>query len=92
LGVLGSKDDHDRAAASVATGLTALAAAAVAFAAPSPPSTFECKADKKPFKPCMSPKKVKRLDEGRHKFKVRATDAAGNVDPTPDKDRFRVVG
>ncbi len=55
-------------------------------------STFECKVDKKPFKPCESPKKVKRLDQGKHKFKVRATDPAGNVDPTPDKDKFKVVG
>jgi hypothetical protein len=28
---------------------------------------------------------------GALKFKVRAIDAAGNVDATPDKDRFRVV-
>jgi len=54
-------------------------------------STFQCKIDRKPWKTCTSPKTVKRLDEGRHKFKVRATDAAGNPDPTPDKDRFRVV-
>ena len=29
-----------------------------------------CKVDKKPYKPCTSPKKVKRLDDGKHKFKV----------------------
>ncbi len=28
-------------------------------------STFECKADKKAFKPCGSPKTVKRLDAGQ---------------------------
>ena len=55
-------------------------------------STFECKKDKKPWKPCTSPTKMRRLDEGRHKFKVRAIDAAGNVDPTPARDRFKVVG
>jgi hypothetical protein len=54
-------------------------------------STFKCKIDKKPYRSCTSPKKVKRLDEGRHKFKVRATDAAGNTDPTAAKDRFKVV-
>ncbi len=53
--------------------------------------TFECKIDKKPFKPCTSPRKVKRLREGRHAFKVRATDAAGNVDTTPARDRYKVV-
>lgn len=54
-------------------------------------STFECKIDKKPFKACSSPKKVKHLDEGKHKFQVRAIDAAGNVDPTAAKDRFKTV-
>ena len=29
---------------------------------------------------------------GKHKFKVRAIDAAGNVDPSPAKDKFKVVG
>jgi hypothetical protein len=42
-------------------------------------------------KPCSSPRKVKNLDEGKHKFKVRAVDAAGDVDPTPTKDKFKVV-
>ena len=40
----------------------------------------------------VSPKKVKHLDEGKHKFKVRAVDGAGNVDPTAAKDKFKVVG
>ena len=55
-------------------------------------STFECKLDKKKFKPCTSPRTVKNLDEGKHRFKVRAIDAAGNVDPSPAKDKFKVVG
>ena len=54
-------------------------------------STFECKKDKKPWKRCSSPTKMKHLDEGKHKFKVRATDAAGNTDPTPAKDKFKVT-
>ena len=54
-------------------------------------STFECKIHKKPFKPCEPPKTVRRLREGKHKFKVRAVDPAGNVDPSPAKDKFRVV-
>ena len=53
-------------------------------------STFECKIDKKPFKPCASPKKFK-VKDGKHKFLVRAIDPAGNVDPTADKDNFKVV-
>ena len=58
------------------------------FVSDEPSSTFECKQDEKPFKACSSPKTLKRLDEGKHRFKVRAIDAAGNVDPTPDKDKF----
>ncbi len=61
------------------------------FTSSEPDSTFECKLDKKEFKPCESPKRVKRLDEGKHKFRVRAIDEAGNVDPSPAKDKFKVV-
>jgi hypothetical protein len=53
-------------------------------------STFECKAPGKRFKKCSSPKKLKNLDEGKQKFKVRAIDKAGNVDPTPAKRKFKV--
>ena len=35
--------------------------------------------------------KYKNLDEGKHKFKVFATDAAGNTDATAAKDKFKVV-
>ena len=35
---------------------------------------------------------MKRLKKGKHKFQVRAIDAAGNVDPSPAKDKFKVVG
>ena len=61
------------------------------FASDEPGSTFACKLDRKRFKTCDSPEKLKRLDQGKHKFKVRATDPAGNVDTSPAKDRFRVV-
>jgi Periplasmic copper-binding protein (NosD) len=54
-------------------------------------STFQCKLDKKKFKPCRSPKKYKRLKPGRHVFEVRAIDAAGNKDKTPAKRKFRVL-
>jgi hypothetical protein len=54
-------------------------------------STFLCKLDRKPFKKCRSPKKYKKLKPGKHVFKVKAKDAAGNVDPTPAKRVFRVL-
>jgi hypothetical protein len=56
------------------------------------PSSFECKLDRKPFKPCRSPKQYKGLKPGKHVFKVRAIDKAGNVDPTPAKKKFKVLG
>jgi hypothetical protein len=62
------------------------------FSSDDPGATFECKLDKKAFKPCTSPKKAKNLADGKHKFKVRAIDAAGNVDPSAAKDKFKVVG
>jgi hypothetical protein len=55
-------------------------------------STFQCKLDRRPFKACRSPKKLKGLKPGKHVFKVRAKDAAGNVDPTPAKRVWRVLG
>jgi hypothetical protein len=42
-------------------------------------STFQCKLDKKAFAKCKSPKTYKKLKPGKHVFKVKATDAAGNV-------------
>jgi len=55
-----------------------------------PASTFECRLDDDfGFGPCNSPVTVK-VDKGKHTFQVRAMDAAGNVDPTPASDGWRV--
>jgi hypothetical protein len=54
-------------------------------------STFECKLDKKPFKPCESPFRKKVKAGKKHKFKVRAVDADGNVDATPAKLKWKVL-
>jgi hypothetical protein len=51
---------------------------------------FECKLDRKPFKPCKSPKTYRNLSAGKHRFRVRAVTAGGTVDPTPAKRSFRV--
>ena len=68
------------------------------FEADEPGSTFECKLKGKGLKKaakrfgdCGSPRKYKGLDDGRFKFQVRAIDPAGNVDPTPAKDKFKIV-
>jgi hypothetical protein len=60
------------------------------FTSTEPGSTFECKLDTKPYRPCSSPKRYARLKPGRHIFRVRAKDAADNVDATPATDSWRV--
>jgi hypothetical protein len=63
------------------------------------PSTFECRLKGKgvdqgdgKFYPCGRAKiKFKHLAPGKKKFQVRATDAAGNVDPTPAKLKWKIV-
>jgi hypothetical protein len=54
-------------------------------------ATFLCRLDKRPFKPCTSPKRL-RVRIGRHTFSVAAVDAAGNFDATPALRRFRITG
>jgi hypothetical protein len=61
------------------------------FTATEAGSTFQCKMDRKPLKPCSSPKKYKKLKPGKHVFQVRAIDSSGNVDPTPAKRKFTVL-
>jgi cytochrome c len=46
-------------------------------------STFECSLDGADFSPCSSPASYADLEEGRHIFRVKATDAEGNTDPSP---------
>jgi hypothetical protein len=47
-------------------------------------TTFACSLDGGAYEPCVSPATYAGLAEGAHTFAVRATDAAGNTDPTPD--------
>ncbi len=46
-------------------------------------SKFECQIDQGAYSACTSPKTYEELLEGPHSFAVKATDAAGNTDPTP---------
>ena len=60
------------------------------FRASEPGATFECSRDASPYRPCRSPKRFNGLKDGRHVFKVRATDDAGNTDPTTAAYRWKV--
>jgi hypothetical protein len=53
-------------------------------------STFACRLDRQRFKPCTSPKTYKKLAPGKHVFRVKARDRAGNVDPTPAIKHFKI--
>ena len=60
------------------------------FASNEAGSKFKCKLDKKAFANCKSPKTYKKLKPGKHVFKVKATDAAGNVSPVVTR-KFTVL-
>jgi len=53
-------------------------------------ATFQCQVDGKAWKACTSPLRLK-VKEGKHTVLIRATDAAGNVDATPAKVKFKRV-
>jgi hypothetical protein len=46
-------------------------------------SSFQCKLDAGSFGSCASPRSYSNLADGSHTFQVKATDLAGNTDPTP---------
>jgi hypothetical protein len=53
-------------------------------------STFECSVDGGPWQSCSSPYTTPQLPDGQHSFRVRATDPAGNTDPTPAESTFTI--
>jgi Ca2+-binding RTX toxin-like protein len=62
---------------------------AFSFAANEAGSSFRCKLDRAPLRPCRSPRAY-RLRLGEHAFRVFAIDAAGNRDRSPALYRFAV--
>ena len=72
------------------SGTIPVPATAVAFSASEAGSTFECRLDEGDWHACSSPEPVSGMTEGRHTFAVRATDLAGNTDPTPAVRSFAV--
>lgn len=59
------------------------------LASSDPEATFRCSLDKRRYRACTSPFKAK-VKPGKHLFRARAKDSAGNADPTPARIRFRV--
>lgn len=62
---------------------------AFAFSATEAGASFRCRIDRRPFRPCRSPRAY-LVAPGRHAFRVFAVDAAGNRDRSPAVFRFRV--
>jgi hypothetical protein len=55
------------------------------------PATFGCRLDDGAWTSCGSPARYADLAPGWHTFAVRATDLAGNVDPSPAEARWLVT-
>jgi hypothetical protein len=56
-----------------------------------PGTSYFCKVDRKQWKSCRSPVKLRHLHRRRYVLRVKATDAAGNVETKPAKRGFRVI-
>lgn len=69
----------------------AAATVAFKFKASISGSGFQCRLDGGKFGRCHSPKVYNGLKPGKHRFEVRATNSAGQADPTPAKLKFTVV-
>ena len=52
---------------------------------------FECKLDKRSYKPCKSPKSYTGLKRGRHTFSVFAHYMNSDGDPTPATHKWKIV-
>ena len=63
---------------------------AFGFSASEPATTFQCALDSGAYASCASPKAYSTLSQGAHTFKVRAVDAAGNIDASPATRSFSV--
>jgi len=69
---------------------TTSTSASFAFSATESGSTFQCKLDAGTWAGCTSAKSYSGLAVGSHSFSVRATDTAGNTDPSPATDDWTI--
>jgi hypothetical protein len=77
---------------SAPTGTVASRSASVAFVADEAGAGFECSLDDAPYTACTSPVALGGLADGPHVVRVRAVDAAGNVDASPAEAAWSVDG
>jgi hypothetical protein len=54
-------------------------------------ATFSCQVDDGPWTACTSPFRSTKLSRGRHTFRVKAVDAAGNETSPAASFTFRIV-
>jgi large repetitive protein len=73
----------DTAVSSGPGAVSGSSSATFTFASSEGGSSFACSIDGGAFAPCVSPQSYGGFGGGPHSFRVRATDAAGNADPTP---------
>lgn len=64
--------------------------ATIAFKSTKGDSTFQCKVDKKGWKSCASPLRLKKLKPGKHTVLVRAIDNSGRRDASPAKVTWKI--
>jgi hypothetical protein len=57
-----------------------------------PGTIFFCKLDRRGWRPCGSPVRLRRLSRGPHVFMVQAVNAVGVSEDQPAKRRFKLVG
>jgi len=56
-----------------------------------PGTGFICRLDRRHWRPCGSPVRLKRLRRGKHVFKVKAKNAVGVWEAKPTRRKFKVV-
>ena len=72
------------------SGLLGSSGASFTFSSDDGTATFECRLDGGAWASCSSPKALTGMADGPHTFAVRASDPAGNTDPSPDERTFTV--
>lgn len=83
-------DAPDTTIGEAPTGHTTRRGAILTFACDRPPCTFACRLAPAGEEPCSSPASFTNLADGAYVFEVRASDAAGRIDPTPAQATWTV--